>query len=160
MRQVSMATRDEILTVLVGRYAEATRRDRGRILDEVVSITGHHRKHAARMLRGGTPRSRAALRPGRRTYDVAVRQALVLAWEGADRICGKRLKALLPVLLDAMDRHGHLAIDVPIRQSLLTMSAATIDRALAETRVAPVQPVMQVVAGPVVAPSGETILLG
>jgi len=136
VRQVSMATRDEILTVLVGRYAEATRRDRGRILNEVVAITGHHRKHAARMLRGGTPKSRTAPRPGRRTYDDAVRQALVLAWEAADRICGKRLKALLPVLLDAMDRHGHLAIDASIRQRLLTMSAATIDRALAETRVA------------------------
>ena len=136
MRRVSMATRDEILTVLVERYAAAARGDRGRILDEMVAITGHHRKHAARMLRGGTPKTRTGPRPGRRTYDDAVRQALVLAWEAADRICGKRLKALLPVLLDAMDRHGHLAIDTPIRQSLLTMSAATIDRALAETRIA------------------------
>ena len=67
--------------------------------------------------------------------DDAVRQALMLAWEAPDRICGKRLKAFLPVLLDAMNRYGRLAIDVPIRQSLSTMSAATIDRAMAETRV-------------------------
>ena len=32
----------------------------------------------------------------RRTYDEAVRQALIVLWEAADRICGKRLKAVLP----------------------------------------------------------------
>ena len=29
---------------------------------------------------------------GRRIYDEAVRQALIVAWEASDRICGKRLK--------------------------------------------------------------------
>ncbi len=47
-----MATRDEVTAVLVQRYAEASRHDRGRILDEMVAITGHHRKHAARLLCG------------------------------------------------------------------------------------------------------------
>ncbi len=115
MRQVSMATRDEATAVLIGRYAGSTRRDRGRILDELVAITGHHRKHVARMLRGGTVTTPTGPRPSRRTYDDAVRQALVLAWEAADRICGKRLKELLPLLLDAMDRHGHLAVDTAVR---------------------------------------------
>jgi hypothetical protein len=31
-----------------------------------------------------------------RIYDEAVREALVVLWEAADRICGKRLKAILP----------------------------------------------------------------
>ncbi len=48
MRQVSMATRDEVTAVLVQRYAEASRHDRGRILDEMVAITGHHRARHAR----------------------------------------------------------------------------------------------------------------
>jgi hypothetical protein len=39
-------------------------------------------------------------RPRTRIYDEAVRQALTLLWEVADRICGKRLKALLPVLIE------------------------------------------------------------
>ena len=55
MRVVSMATRDEVLAVLAGRYEGANRQDRGRILDELVALTGHHRKHAGRVLRGGTP---------------------------------------------------------------------------------------------------------
>ena len=88
-----------------------------------------------RLLRAGTVRSSSGARPQRRIYDDAVRQALVTAWEAADRICGKRLKALLPTLLEAMDRHGHLALDAAVRSRLLTMSAATIDRALGEQRI-------------------------
>lgn len=52
----------------------------------------------------------------------------------SDRVCGKRLKALMPVLIDAMERHGHLELTAEIRAKLLAMSAATIDRALARMR--------------------------
>ena len=33
---------------------------------------------------------------------------MILLWEASDRVCGKRLKAMLPVLVDAMVRHGGL----------------------------------------------------
>lgn len=39
-------------------------------------------------------RSRAPL------YDEAVRAALIVLWEASDRVCGKRLQPLLPILLD------------------------------------------------------------
>ena len=55
-------------------------------------------------------------------------------WEAADRICGKRLKALVPILLEAMERHGHLLLAAEVRASLLAMSAATMDRALRDVR--------------------------
>ena len=57
-----------------------------------------------------------------------------MVWEAADRICGKRLKELLPTLLDAMGRHGHLDLIGAVQGCLLAMSAATMDRALADTR--------------------------
>ena len=69
-----------------------------------------------------------------RVYDEAVRQALIMLWEAGDRVCGKRLEALLPVLIDAMERHGHLELDPVVKAKLLQVSAATIDRALAATR--------------------------
>ena len=37
-RHVSMATRDELLQVLRPRYRDATRREKGLILDEFVSV--------------------------------------------------------------------------------------------------------------------------
>jgi hypothetical protein len=68
------------------------------------------------------------------TYDEAVRQALIVLWEAADRICGKRLKAILPSLVAALELHGHLALDATVRQRVLAVSAATIDRLLAAVR--------------------------
>ena len=62
-----------------------------------------------------------------RLYDEAVRQALTVLWKAADRVCGKRLKALIPTLLDAMERHGHLDLDPLIRTKVWQVSAATID---------------------------------
>ena len=134
MRRVSMATRDELIAALVGRYSEAGRLERGRILDEFVAVTGYHRKHATRVLRLGRTDSRHAPRPGRRLYGEAVRQALILLWEASDRVCGKRLKPLLPVLIEAMEWHGRLELDPVVRTGVLAVSAATIDRALAPCR--------------------------
>jgi hypothetical protein len=47
---------------------------------------------------------------------------------------GKRLVALLPVLITAMERHGHLALDPIVRAKLLKISAASIDRRLKDRR--------------------------
>ena len=40
-----------------------------------------------------------------------VREAATVVWKAADRICGKRLKAALPDLVDSMERHEHLRLD-------------------------------------------------
>src|SRR5690349_10411985 len=133
-RRLSMATRAELLEVVRERYGGARPPERRLILDEFVAVSGHHRKHAIRLLRqpGGGP---APDRRGRSpVYDAAVRAALVVAWEASDRICGKRLKAALPVLVQAMERHGYLALDATVRDRLLVVSAATIDRLLRPVR--------------------------
>lgn len=134
MRRVSMATRDELLVALTTRYGQASRVDKGRMVTEFAAVTGYHRKHAARLLRGGGKTSRSKPRPDRRLYDDAVREALIVLWEASDRICGKRLKPLIPMLVAAMERHGHLALDPGMRTRLETISAATIDRVLGPVR--------------------------
>jgi len=73
------------------------------------------------------PGKRSGPRPTRRVYDEAVREALVVLWEASDRVCGKRLRALLPILLPALERNGHLHLGEPMRQKILAMSASTID---------------------------------
>ncbi len=103
-----MATRDEFVRAVSERYGQAGRVERGRILDEFAAVTGLHRKHAMRLLRGGTRVLRCSPRPGRRVYDVAVREALIVVWEASDRVCGKRLRPLVPLLIEAMERHRHL----------------------------------------------------
>lgn len=105
-----------------------------RILDEFVAVTGYPRKHAMRLLRRGRPGKRSGPRLARRVYDEAVREALVVLWEASDRVCGKRLKPLLPVLIEGMERHGHLQLAADVRAALLRVGAATIDRALRRVR--------------------------
>jgi hypothetical protein len=135
MRRVSMATRDELVAVVAERYARSNRAERGRILDEFVAVTGHHRKHAMRLLRrGGTAKDDRKERRRRRVYDAAMREALIVLWEASDRVCGKRLRPLVPVLIEAMERHGHLRLAPEARTGVLAMSAATIDRALREVK--------------------------
>ena len=129
-----MAARDELVAAIAGRYSQADRTERGRILDEFTAITGFHRKHVMRLLRAGQPKRRSGPRPGRRVYEDATREALIVIWEASDRICGKRLRPLVPVLVEAMERHGHLRLAPEVRISLLAMSAATIDRALRDVR--------------------------
>jgi hypothetical protein len=134
MRRISMAARDELVAAITGRYAQRDRAERGRILDEFSAVTGFHRKQAMRLLRVGEVKRRSGARPGRRVYDEAVREALIVVWEASDRICGKRLRPLLPILVEAMERHGHLQLEQEVRTKLLAMSAATIDRALRDIR--------------------------
>jgi hypothetical protein len=128
-----MTTRKELVEALRERYRSAAFGDRIKILDEFVSVTGYHRKHAIRVLRDEVAIAKAA-RTRNRLYDEAVRQALTVLWEAADRVCGKRLKALIPMLVDAMERHGHLDLDPVIKSRVLQVSAATIDRLLAAAR--------------------------
>ena len=58
----------------------------------------------------------------------------MVLWEASDRVCGKRLKPLLPILVPALERHGHIKLDGTVREKLLAASASTIDRRLARTR--------------------------
>src|SRR5580704_14824105 len=129
-----MAARDELVAAIAGRYAQGDRAERGRILDEFAAVTGFHRKHAMRLLRAGQVTRRCGPRPGRRVYDEAGREALIVVWEASDRICGKRLRPLLPILVEAMERHGHLQLVPEVRTRLPAISAATIDRALRDIR--------------------------
>jgi hypothetical protein len=115
------------------RYRSASRAEKTTILNEFVGLTGYHRKHAMRVL-GKESDPHKQVRARKRVYDEALRQALIVLWEAGDRVCGKRLKALLPTLIEAMERHGHLSLDPVVRDKLLQISAATIDRVLHDAR--------------------------
>jgi len=135
MPTISVKARQELVKAIRERYVVSSSSDKPRILDELVALTGYHRKHAIRVLRLTTSESVPKPRPPRsRVYDEAVREALVVLWEASDRICGKRLKAVLPILLPALERHGDVKLGEDVRRRLLTVSASTIDRLLASRR--------------------------
>jgi hypothetical protein len=137
-KRISSETRRELLEAVRLRYRGSSKINKTRILNEFIALTGYHRKYAVRLL-GQTcsTESQAAREPyvrSRRIYDEAVKEALTVLWEASDRICGKRLKAILPELLEAMERHGHLSLDPEVKRRVLRVSAATIDRLLKTIR--------------------------
>jgi hypothetical protein len=131
---ISRQARAEVLRALRERYQQAAKQEKTKVLDEFVAVAGCHRKHAIRLLTTNGSAGPGAVAGGRKTYDEAVREALIVLWEAADRICGKRLKAVLPSLVAALEEHGHLALDAAVRRRVLLASAATIDRLLVNVR--------------------------
>ena len=96
--KMTHAMRVELANAIRDRYVAAANKDKRRILEEFVAATGYHEKSAIRVL--NTPsqptRRQSLQRPA--IYDEAARAALIVLWEASDRVCGKRLKALLPIL--------------------------------------------------------------
>ncbi len=128
--KMTHAMRTELADAIRGRYTAAANKDKRRILDEFVAATGYHEKSAIRVLNNPPEPKHRQTRERLSIYDEAARGALIVLWEASDRVCGKRLKALLPILLPALERNGHLKLQTEIRCKILSMSAATIDRLL------------------------------
>lgn len=128
--KMTHAARAELTNAVRRRYGAASGAEKRKILDEFIAVTGYHAKSAIRALNAEpvVKARQTRLRPS--MYDEAVRAALIVLWEASDRVCGKRLRALLPILLPALERNGHLHLADPMRQKILAMSASTIDRLL------------------------------
>src|ERR1700759_2297404 len=137
--KISMGARREVVSAVTERYRSAKRAEKGRILDELCATTGWHRKHAVRALRRretvGPGQVKATRKRGRR-YGATIKDALTALWEASDRVCGKRLKVMIPTLLPALEQHGRLKLGLADRDSVLAISAATIDRLLVDVKIA------------------------
>ena len=136
-----MASRAEITAKYARAYRAAGKTDKGRLLGEVVAVTGWSRDNARRRLAqaakrcAAKPRKRARAR--KYSYDALIVVQRVWAFSGGQ--CGKYLSIAMPALLDALERHGELVpgkarYSPGVRGELLQMSAATLDRYLAPAR--------------------------
>ncbi len=121
----------EYAAALRERYVAAAKKEKGRILDEFCGTTGVHRKAAIRLLRGGTRLASASRKKGRPIrYGLEMAEPLRHVWDASDRLSGKLLVAVMGDLVASLERHGELRLAPGVREALLSMSAATIDRRL------------------------------
>jgi hypothetical protein len=132
--KMTHSARAELTNAVRRRYSATSGAEKRKILDEFIAVTGYHEKSAIRALNAEPTVKKRQSRVRPSLYDEAVRAALIVLWEASDRVCGKRLRALLPILLPALERNGHLHLADPMRQKILAMSASTIDRLLREPR--------------------------
>ena len=134
-KKLSNKTKNELISALRKRYINSSRNQKTKIINEVIEMTYYHRKHVIRLLTEDKKKDKIIpLQKSRRVYTDAIKEALILIWEAADRICSKRLKAAIPLYIESMELHNHLDIDLNVKNLLLNISASTIDRLLSEAR--------------------------
>ena len=136
--QVALALQERraVVRELSSRYRRASKKDKGKILEQLVALTGYNRSYAARALRQvGRPRGTIgppARRGGgrRRMYDDIV-PTLTKVWAILDCPSGKRLAPFLPEVVPRLELFGEIQLTADQRQKLTSISASTIDRLLA-----------------------------
>jgi len=138
-----MATRREITKKYARQYGAASKKGRGRMLDELVGATGWSRANARRQVAAAMARKgpqRAVQRaPRPRTYGYDTLRLLIRVWMLAGQPAGKYLAATMGLWLPKLERHGEFGEDAHrltdhTRTQLLAVSGATIDRLLKPTR--------------------------
>ena len=78
--------KQELLATIIDRYRKSSKKDKSRILDEFISVTGHHRKHGIRLLaHSDDGKDKPTAVRGQRIYDEAVREAMIVVWEASCR---------------------------------------------------------------------------
>jgi hypothetical protein len=123
----------EYVQAIRGRYLQASKEEKGKMLDEFTKVTGLHRKAAIRLLhRPGQPG--AGKRRGRPAMYKTVMQPLRDIWEASDRLCSRRLWPFIPEMVKVLRQHGEQQIDAPTEAKLCRMSPSTIDRLLRPCR--------------------------
>ena len=140
-----MRSRAEITKKYAAAYVGASKKVKSQILDQVVDVTGWSRDNARRRLAAkagqapGAVRRKPGPKPGSRRYSYDALKVLQMVWAASGGQCGKYLAVAMPEVLANLEAHGHLAVGedrytAEVKDELLTMSAATIDRYLAPTR--------------------------
>ena len=138
-----MQSRAEVTSKYAKAYLKAPKKDKGRLLGQVVAVTGWSRDNARRRLVAAARRPpglgcQVAKRPRKQRapkYSFDTVKVLQRVWAASGGQCGKYLVASMRIQLDGLERHGELVDGVDrystaVREELLAMSAASIDRYL------------------------------
>lgn len=110
-------------------YERAGRREKGRILSEMESVTQLHRKSLLRALKRLRQPPAGRRQRGRpRIYGPQVAQAVFVAWEASGRIGMRRLQGGLRDILGALRGHEGLVLDRESGELIQQVSAPTLYR--------------------------------
>src|SRR5688572_3442230 len=114
--RLTMKQRQAVTSVTAQRYRKARKKVKQQILDEFCKTTGYSRGYARFVLRnhgrevwlrgkriivGDVHRRQPRLKP--RYYDDDVIKTLVRLWELLNYLCGKRLVAIMPELINKLE---------------------------------------------------------
>ena len=128
---MSKQSRKEYAKEVRIKYLRASKKERTKLLDDLVSFTGYNRKYATRKL---SPknffRKKASEKQRKKTYDSEVIIPLIKIWETLDYPCSARLHSQISTMLSALAIHGEMKVSEKIKEKLLQIKPRTIDRKL------------------------------
>jgi transposase InsO family protein len=133
---MSLKSRKEYLRKMRERYTQAkNRKEKSRILDEVVDVLGYHRKHAIQVLNGKTTlfSTTKRLRKRPRKY-LQASSVIEKVWEALDYPCAERLKPVLLSTAEHLAAHGSIVLTNEIREQLEKISRSTLSRRISQWR--------------------------
>jgi hypothetical protein len=117
------------------------------MLNEFVALTGYRRSYASYVLNSHGKRKRVSAnqmiqadvrkrtsRKKTKYYDEEVKKPLIKIWYIMDCICGKRLAPVIGAVIRKLEQFKEVELDEKVREKLLWISAATIDRMVAGER--------------------------
>lgn len=135
---MSLKSKNELVEVVRPRYLKASKFEKQKILDELTSATGYHRKHAIRVLKNKVQvqnHLRGKTKTYQRLYCGEVVQALEQIWEIYGHLCSKRLQPFLPEAIKVLERCSEIEFSKDTKELLLKISSASIDRCLRSIRI-------------------------
>jgi hypothetical protein len=135
---MSLKSKRELLEVVRSRYLKASKAEKQKILDELTSATGYHRKHAIRVLKNQVQvqnHLKGKTKTYKTVYHGEVVQVLEQIWEICGQICSKRLQPYLPEAIKVLERCKEIELSKNAKELLLKISSASIDRCLRPMRI-------------------------
>ena len=148
---LSMKERDSVTKEIANRYKNARKKEKKTILNEYISLTGFNRKYAITKINACIKRKTYVFNnttltsckvevPKRKNriykpkYDKSFQTSLIAIWSYFDYMCGQRLVPFIKENIVELAKEKTFRITDVIKEKLLTISSATVNRLLGEYR--------------------------
>jgi len=127
VEQLTLDERLKYLRIMRARYQQADRQTKTALLDQMVAVTGLHRKSVLRQLGGDLQRHpRSTERSA--TYGPEVQAALAVIAESLDDVCAERRHPQVVTTAEYLAAHGELLLTPTLRAQLAHISLSTVRR--------------------------------
>ena len=100
---MDLKTRQAVARKLSKGYQKATKKEKGEILDKLVSLTGYHRKYAVEVLSRPPIKHRKAITRRKKSQYGQIFPLLKKLWAISNYASGKRLVPVISTYLDALE---------------------------------------------------------
>ena len=148
---LNMKERDSVTKEIANRYKNARKKEKETILNEYISLTGFNRKYAITKINSCIKRKTYFFNnktmnsckvevPKRKKrkyilkYDKTFQISLIAIWSFFDYMCGQRLVPFIKENITELIKERSFKITDVIKEKLLTISSATVNRLLKEPR--------------------------